>query len=80
MNSIADINKLTQCLIDFRHFLLLKLLFCFILPTAVPPMLWNETWYNSFMSQCVIRYVFSLNFTWMVNSAAHIWGNRPYDK
>lgn len=32
------------------------------------------------MSQAVIRYVLSLNFTWLVNSAAHIWGNRPYDK
>lgn len=21
-----------------------------------------------------------LNATWLVNSAAHMWGNRPYDK
>lgn len=26
------------------------------------------------------RYVLSLNFTWSVNSAAHIWGYKPYDK
>jgi len=24
--------------------------------------------------------LFSLNFTWSVNSAAHLWGSRPYDK
>lgn len=58
----------------------MKILFCFILPSLVPMYLWDETWYNAFMSQAVIRYVLSLNFTWLVNSAAHIWGNRPYDK
>lgn len=46
----------------------------------VPVYLWDETWYNAFMSQAVVRYVLSLNFTWLVNSAAHIWGSRPYDK
>jgi stearoyl-CoA desaturase (Delta-9 desaturase) len=28
----------------------------------------------------VLRYVLSLNGTWLVNSAAHIWGVKPYDK
>ncbi|CAB3380398.1 Hypothetical predicted protein [Cloeon dipterum] len=27
-----------------------------------------------------MRYVISLNATWLVNSAAHMWGNRPYEK
>lgn len=46
----------------------------------VPALLWNETWWNAFMSQGVVRYVLGLNFTWLVNSAAHIWGKRPYDQ
>ena len=28
----------------------------------------------------VLRYCFCLNFTFLVNSAAHLWGIRPYDK
>jgi stearoyl-CoA desaturase (delta-9 desaturase) len=28
----------------------------------------------------VVRYVLGLNFTWLVNSAAHIWGKKPYDR
>ena len=28
----------------------------------------------------VLRYCFCLNFTFLVNSAAHLWGTRPYDK
>jgi len=27
----------------------------------------------------IVRYTIGLNFTWLVNSAAHIWGARPYD-
>lgn len=63
-----------------KHFVLLKLLLCFILPTMIPVYCWNETWYHAFVQQCLFRYVSSLNFTWSVNSAAHLWGSRPYDK
>ena len=28
----------------------------------------------------VMRYTFALNITWCVNSVAHMWGNKPYDK
>ncbi|EDW59212.1 acyl-CoA Delta(11) desaturase [Drosophila virilis] len=63
-----------------KYFVLLKTLLCFVLPTLVPVYCWNETWYHAFVHQCIFRYVFSLNFTWSVNSAAHLWGSRPYDK
>lgn len=62
-----------------RHFGKMKLLCCFIIPTLVPVVWWGEDWYNSFLSQGVIRYINSLNCTWSVNSAAHIWGYKPYD-
>lgn len=68
------------CPSSYRYFIPLKLLLCFIIPSMVPAYCWNETWYNSIASQAVIRYIWSLNFTWLVNSAAHIWGNRPYDR
>nr|CAD7609549.1 unnamed protein product [Timema genevievae] len=63
-----------------KYFTSLKLLFCFFLPIMIPPFLWGESWSNSIMAIGVVRYVLSLNFTWLVNSAAHLWGNKPYDK
>ena len=27
----------------------------------------------------LLRYVYVLHCTWLVNSAAHLWGSRPYD-
>ncbi|XP_015589799.1 acyl-CoA Delta(11) desaturase isoform X2 [Cephus cinctus] len=62
-----------------KYFLPLKLFFCFIFPTLLPIYCWNETWYRSIMAQVFVRYILTLNFTWCVNSAAHLWGTKPYD-
>lgn len=63
-----------------KYFLLLKILLCFVLPTLVPIYLWRETVRLSILSQVFVRYAISLNFTWAVNSAAHLWGTKPFDK
>jgi stearoyl-CoA desaturase (Delta-9 desaturase) len=63
-----------------KHYMTLMPLCCFIIPTIVPVFLWNETWTNSWFVVAMFRYVFSLNVTWLVNSAAHAFGNKPYDK
>ncbi|KAK4883210.1 hypothetical protein RN001_006529 [Aquatica leii] len=63
-----------------KYFKPLKLLFGFILPSMVPPLFWGEDLFWSIVFVCIFRYVLSLNFTWLVNSAAHIWGAKPYDK
>ncbi|XP_017142525.1 acyl-CoA Delta(11) desaturase isoform X1 [Drosophila miranda] len=63
-----------------KYFIPLKIFLCFILPSAVPVCCWGESWHLALIQQCLFRYVSSLNFTWSVNSAAHLWGSRPYDK
>lgn len=45
----------------------------------VPVYGWNETWYYAVMSQ-IIRYVYTMNAMFSINSVAHTWGYRPYDK
>lgn len=77
-----DISDLYQDpILRFQHkyYLILMPLICFVLPVPLPVLLWNETWLNSF---CVnmFRFVFTLHASWLVNSAAHMWGHRPYDK
>ncbi|XP_029425467.1 acyl-CoA desaturase isoform X2 [Nannospalax galili] len=56
------------------------LLMCFILPTLVPWYYWGETFLNSLYVSTFLRYTAVLNATWLVNSAAHLYGYRPYDK
>lgn len=40
---------------------------------------WGET-LNVAWNIVILRYVSNLHITFLVNSAAHIWGNKPYDK
>lgn len=54
-------------------------LFAFIIPIAVPMYYWDESFKNAFFVN-LFRYTWTLNCTWLVNSAAHLWGPKPYDK
>jgi len=63
-----------------RYYLQLVALISFIIPTYIPNIYWNETKFNAFYVCVLLRYCWTLNMTWLVNSAAHMWGRRPYDK
>lgn len=63
-----------------KFFLPLALICCILLPTYLPTILWNESVFTAFMIAGLARYCISLHLTWLVNSAAHWWGNRPYDR
>lgn len=53
---------------------------CFVIPTVIPVYLWNETWWNAYFIPTMLRYVLVLNVTWLINSVAHRFGPKPYDK
>lgn len=63
-----------------KYFLQLKLFFAFFLPTFVPWYFFNYAFMDCFKCMLVCRYCTMLNCIWSVNSAAHLWGNKPYDK
>ncbi|KAJ8284872.1 hypothetical protein COCON_G00037220 [Conger conger] len=55
------------------------LLMCFFVPMYVPWYFWGESLWTGYFVPGLLRYTMVLNATWLVNSAAHMWGNRPYD-
>jgi len=63
-----------------KHYMILMPIACFIVPTLIPVFLWGETWTNAWFVATMFRWTFVLNATWLVNSAAHLYGNHPYDK
>ena len=63
-----------------KHYMVLMPLICFVIPTVIPVVCWGETWVNAWFVATMFRYCFILNVTWLVNSAAHKWGSKPYDK
>nr|CAB3265890.1 acyl-CoA desaturase-like [Phallusia mammillata] len=75
---LSDLHDDSVVMFQNRYYLLSVLLLCFVVPIAVP-MYWGETFLMSYL-MCLLRYCLVLNCTWMVNSVAHMWGYRPYDK
>jgi stearoyl-CoA desaturase (Delta-9 desaturase) len=57
-----------------------NLFMCFVFPTVVTMMLNGETFWNALFITGFLRYVLVLHATWLVNSAAHFYGYRPYDE
>lgn len=64
----------------FRYDIWLQLLLCYTIPTIIPVIFWEETVLHAVLTQVFIRHVAMLNATWFVNSIAHTWGTRRYNK
>ncbi|XP_023308966.2 acyl-CoA Delta-9 desaturase [Lucilia cuprina] len=50
------------------------------LPVLVPWYFWNECLWSSFWINFNMRFTSTLNVAFFVNSVAHMWGKKPYDK
>lgn len=82
MGAKLDMSDLTSDPIlafQRKFYLPLVVLFCFLMPTAVPVYLWGEQPLIAFYTAALFRYAFTLHATWFINSAAHMFGYRPYD-
>ncbi|KAJ8688025.1 hypothetical protein QAD02_023820 [Eretmocerus hayati] len=76
---MSDIEADPVVMFFEKYFTLSKVVISYLIPIMVPVYFWNEDWYYSFLFQ-FCRYIFSLNATWSVNSFAHLYGYKPYDK
>ncbi|XP_046568333.1 stearoyl-CoA desaturase 5-like isoform X1 [Haliotis rubra] len=77
---MADLKADPVVRVQEKFYVPSVLLFCFIVPSVVPWYFWGEGLFVSFYLAAILRYCLGLNATWLVNSAAHMWGMRPYDK
>ncbi|KAJ8680143.1 hypothetical protein QAD02_015930 [Eretmocerus hayati] len=78
-----DLSDLTEdpiVLFQDRHYWKIMPVMCIILPTVIPVYFWQETWMNAYHVAGGLRYLLILNSTWLINSAAHLYGNKPYDR
>ncbi|XP_039286045.1 acyl-CoA Delta(11) desaturase isoform X2 [Nilaparvata lugens] len=77
---MSDLERDWVVMLQKRYYLIAVPFFCFFIPTWVPVHFWGEKAWVAWYVAGICRYTLSLNFTWLVNSAAHIWGTKPYDK
>ncbi|XP_011877935.1 PREDICTED: acyl-CoA Delta(11) desaturase-like [Vollenhovia emeryi] len=76
---MSDLDKDPVVTWQRKYYSVLMPLFCFVLPMWVSIYFWDEkpiyAWYI-----VVAKYIFQVNITWSINSAAHYWGTKPFDK
>ncbi|KHN78237.1 Acyl-CoA desaturase [Toxocara canis] len=77
---ISDLLNDKVLMFQRKYYLLLVPIFCFLVPAAIPVYLWNESSFVAFMTCSMFRYCWTLHHTWLINSAAHKWGFKPYDE
>lgn len=77
---MTDLDSDPIVMFQKKYYAVLMPVFCFVVPTFMAYNYLDETFSNSWYIVAIFRYVLSLNGTWLVNSAAHIWGTKPYDR
>lgn len=77
---LTDLKRDPVVMFQRRHYHQLIIIFWLLIPTLLPYLLFDENIIHSFLTCVCFRYVYSLHSTWLVNSVAHLYGNRPYDR
>ncbi|KAK5650539.1 hypothetical protein RI129_001568 [Pyrocoelia pectoralis] len=77
---VSDVEADPVVRFQRKYYLILVIIFCLCIPTIVPWYLWDEDIWVSWFVATMFRLTFSLNVTFAVNSFAHKWGAKPYDR
>ncbi|KAG4074343.1 hypothetical protein HA402_008752 [Bradysia odoriphaga] len=77
---MSDLEADPWIMFQKRHYKVLYTIFSLWLPTMIPCYFWGEDPVIALFAAFFARTVIQLNATWLVNSAAHLYGTRPFDK
>ncbi|CAB3235480.1 unnamed protein product [Arctia plantaginis] len=77
---MSDLQADWMVMFQKKYYYYLYFLLAIFIPTSVPVYFFGENLWTSLLVCYFARYVLSLNGTWLVNSAAHLYGTRPYDQ
>ncbi|XP_053644453.1 acyl-CoA Delta-9 desaturase [Cherax quadricarinatus] len=77
---VSDLQEDKIVMWQRKHYVPLVVTACFVLPTVIPWVLWEEHPVTALMVAGFLRYNIVLHVTWFVNSLAHWVGSKPFDK
>ncbi|XP_073964830.1 acyl-CoA Delta(11) desaturase-like isoform X1 [Choristoneura fumiferana] len=76
---VSDIFNNPVLLFQQKYIKELTVLTAVALPTLIPMVCWGET-FNCAWHLSYLRLIINLNLTFLINSANHAYGHKPYDK
>lgn len=71
---MSDLEKDPVVYYQRKYYMPLALLISVVIPTLIPYYYWSESLANSYFICVAFRLAYTLNITFLVNSAAHMWG------
>uniref|UniRef100_A0A1A9UUF5 Fatty acid desaturase domain-containing protein n=1 Tax=Glossina austeni TaxID=7395 RepID=A0A1A9UUF5_GLOAU len=77
---LSDLYADRILMFEDKYYFKLTPIFAFILPVIIPMYMWNESFITAFCAPFALRLIIVLHAQWSINSAAHMFGWRPYDK
>ncbi|GLH06075.1 Uncharacterized protein GBIM_11593 [Gryllus bimaculatus] len=77
---LSDLERDPIVMFQKRYYKTLYVLFAIMLPTVIPILAWDERLDVALFGCYFFRMIAVLNITWLVNSAAHMFGTRPFNK
>ncbi|XP_039302966.1 acyl-CoA Delta(11) desaturase [Solenopsis invicta] len=77
---MSDLESNAILAFQKKYYTILVILLCFVLPTVIPVVFWEEKWLNAYLIPGVLRHILILNVALMINSIGHRYGYKPYDK
>ncbi|XP_030369455.1 stearoyl-CoA desaturase 5 [Scaptodrosophila lebanonensis] len=76
---MTDIEQDPVVMFQKKYYFFVMPICCFVLPMLFPYYMMGSSLRVCFFSCSMLRYAISLHGTWLVNSAAHFYGMKPYD-
>ncbi|XP_065170489.1 acyl-CoA Delta-9 desaturase-like [Atheta coriaria] len=77
---MSDLQANKLVMFQHRHYYLLVLLIAAVLPSCFAHYALGASWKVAIFRVTIYRYIISVNLVWCINSLAHLYGNKPYDK
>ncbi|XP_034249751.1 acyl-CoA Delta(11) desaturase-like [Thrips palmi] len=77
---LTDIENDPLVMFQKRYYMPFYLVCSLLVAILLPVYGWEETLANAFFVPFILRTVIILHLTWFVNSAAHYFGTKPYDR
>ncbi|XP_055691223.1 acyl-CoA Delta-9 desaturase-like [Lutzomyia longipalpis] len=77
---MSDLEADSWIMFQNKYYFQVYAVVCVLIPCIIPIILWNEDPVKSFLVCYSARTCLSLTFTCFINSLAHTYGQRPYDK
>jgi stearoyl-CoA desaturase (delta-9 desaturase) len=74
-------DLLEDPVVRFQHMLdpIFPQFMCFVVPSYTANYFWGEDLWKAFLVAGCVRYIWVKHCTFLVNSAAHLYGDHPYD-